>query len=104
MLRAKGILVIAALFIGLTVPPPAAALESYSPQQSQQFMDWCTGANAASESTCSCTLKSLAKTLPATALAAFINKQTGGSTGFSLSTAAVSAGAMVTNALLSCQK
>jgi len=104
MVRAKGILLASLIFGVAGWTAPAAALESYSDTQTQQFMDWCTGAKSASESTCSCTVKSLARSLPATALSAFINKQTSGTTGFSLSTAAVSTGAMITNAMLSCTK
>ena len=88
--------VLALLFISQT--QPALALEAYSPQEQQQFMDWCTGAKSATESTCSCTLKNLAQTVPAAALAQFLSSQ--GS--FSLSTAAVTTGATVTQALLSC--
>ncbi len=77
---------------------PATALETYSPQEQQQFMDWCTGAKSASESTCSCTVKKVALTVPAAALSQFLASQ--GS--FSLSATAVSTGAAVTQALLSC--
>ena len=82
----------------ITLPQTAAALETYSEQDKQQFMDWCTGANSATESTCSCTVKKLAQTLPVTALTQFLASQ--GS--FSLSTAAVTTGAAVTQALVSC--
>lgn len=92
MVRAKGILA-GALIATAIAGAPAAALETYSPEQTQQFMDWCTGAKSATESTCSCTLKSLAQTLPATALATFLNKEMGGG-GFNLSTAVISTGAM----------
>jgi len=88
--------VLALLFISQT--QPASALEAYSPQEQQQFMDWCTGAKSATESTCSCTLKRLAQTVPAATLAQFLSSQ--GS--FSLSTAAVTTGTSVTQALLSC--
>jgi len=88
--------VLALLFI--SQPRPAAALEAYSPQEQQQFMDWCTGAKSATESTCSCTLKQLAQTVPAAALAQFLSSQ--GS--FNLSSAAVTTGASVTQALLNC--
>jgi len=77
---------------------PVAALEAYSPQEQQQFMDWCTGAKSATESTCSCTVKKIALTVPAAALSQFLASQ--GS--FSLSATAVSTGAVVTQALLSC--
>lgn len=103
MPRAKGILA-TAFFVGILAwAPPAPALETYSPAQTQQFMDWCTGAKSATESTCSCTLKSLAQTLPATALATFLSKELGDG-GFNLSTAAISAGAMVANAMAGCAK
>ncbi len=104
MVRAKGIVAISLIFGALLWARPVPALETYSATETQQFMDWCTGAKSASESTCSCTLKSLAQSLPATALAAFINKQTSGTSGFSLSTAAVSTGAMVANSMLACTK
>jgi hypothetical protein len=79
---------------------PATALEAYSPQEEQQFMDWCTGAKSAAESTCSCTVKQLALTVPATTLTQFLSSQ--GS--FSISAAAVSTGAAVTQAMVSCSK
>ena len=104
MVRAKGILAAGLIFSAAIWAPPAGALDAYSPQQTQQFMDWCTGAKSATESTCSCTLKSLAQSLPAAALATFLNKQTGGSSGFSLSTTAINAGAMVANAMVNCSK
>lgn len=52
---------ILAAFLGvflLTLSPNTAnALDGYSSSEESQFMDWCTGAKSASESTCSCTLK-----------------------------------------------
>jgi hypothetical protein len=78
----------------------ANALETYSEKDTQQFMDWCTGAKSASESTCSCTVKQLAQSLPATALTQFLASQ--GS--FSVSSAAIATGAAVTQALVSCSK
>ncbi len=77
---------------------PANALETYTDNDKQQFMDWCTGAKSATESMCSCTVKRLAQSIPATALTQFLTSQ--GS--FSLSAAAVSTGAAVTQALVSC--
>jgi hypothetical protein len=61
------------LIAGIAAERPASALEAYSAQQSQQFMDWCTGAKAATESACSCTLKSVAQAVPAATLAQFLN-------------------------------
>ena len=86
--------------IVVSASPSAFALESYSDQQSQEFVSWCTGAKSVSETTCSCTVKQLAQTVPAAALAQFLSSQ--GS--FSLSAAAVTTGASVTQALLSCSK
>lgn len=95
-IRLAAILVIT---VALAIPVQSArALETYSEKDTQQFMDWCTGAKSATESTCSCTLKRLAQTLPATALTQFLASQGN----FSLSTAAVSTGATVTQALVSC--
>lgn len=51
---------------------PAAALESYSQAEQQQFLDWCTGARSASESKCSCALKKVAQTVPAAALTTYL--------------------------------
>jgi hypothetical protein len=79
----------------------ANALETYSADQSQQFMDWCTGAKSATESTCSCTLKSLAQTVPAATLAQFLTSQASGS-GFSFNAAMATTAATVTQALTSC--
>jgi hypothetical protein len=83
------------------IAPPAHALEAYSSEQTQQFMDWCTGAKSASESTCSCTLKSVAQTVPATTLAQFLSSQAGGG-GFSFSASLASTAGLVTQALASC--
>jgi|GEM_PF-940097 len=79
----------------------ARALETYSADQSQQFMDWCTGAKSATESACSCTLKSLAQTVPATTLAQFLSSQASGS-GFSFNATLVTTAATVTQALATC--
>jgi|SaaInlStandDraft_2_1057019.scaffolds.fasta_scaffold342777_1 hypothetical protein len=79
----------------------AQALEAYSDQQSQQFMDWCTGAKSASESTCSCTVKSVAQTVPATALTQFLSSQASGG-GFSFNATLATTAALVTQALTSC--
>mgnify|MGYP003981058221 FL=1 len=102
-MRAKGIFIIVMLLMGFAWVKPAAALEAYSPAQTQQFTDWCTGAKAATEGVCSCTLKNLSKTDAPAALAAFIPSQSGGG-GFSLSTSAVTTTALVTNALVGCSK
>jgi hypothetical protein len=79
----------------------AQALEAYSAQQSQQFMDWCTGAKSATESTCSCTVKSVAQTVPATALTQFVSSQSSGG-GFNFNATLASTAALVTQALASC--
>lgn len=89
--------VLTAAIIGL-LAQPAAALEEYTEEQTQQFVDWCTGEKSASVSTCSCTVQKVAETVPAVALAQFLSSQ--GS--FSLSATAVTTGATVTQALLSC--
>ena len=60
-MRAKGIFIIVMLLMGFAWVKPAAALEAYSPAQTQQFTDWCTGAKAATEGVCSLTLKNLSK-------------------------------------------
>ena len=96
---------IAAAIVAITIAAPqnnATALEAYSPAQEQQFMDWCTGEHAAKESTCSCTLKSLAQTLPATALVQFLNSKTSGSSGFNMNTTLITTAAMVTQSLTTC--
>ena len=77
---------------------PASAVETYTDQQQQEFVSWCTGEKSLSETVCSCTVQKLALTVPATALTQFLSSQ--GS--FSLSAAAVSTGATVTQALLTC--
>lgn len=79
---------------------PAISVEAYSSQQQQEFVSWCTGEKSASETTCSCTVKKLAETVPATALAQFLSSQ--GT--FSLSATAITTGASVTQALLACNK
>lgn len=90
------------MVIGLLVASSnsAMALEAYSDQQKQEFVSWCTGAKSASETTCSCTVKNLAQTVPTTALAQFLSSQGN----FSLSTTAITTGASVTQALLACSK
>lgn len=101
-MHAKGIPTAAGI-VTVLAAAPASALETYSTQQTQQFMDWCTGAKSATESVCSCTVKSLAQTLPTTALEQFLAQQSGGG-GFSLSTTAVTAAAAATNAMVGCSK
>ncbi len=91
----------AALVSIVVVAQPANALEAYSAAETQQFMDWCTGAKSASDSTCSCTLKSVAQTVPATTLAQFLNSQAS-SGGFNFSATLASTTALVTQALATC--
>jgi len=79
----------------------AKALETYSADQSQQFMDWCTGAKSATESTCSCTLKNLAQTVPAATLAQFLSSQASG-TAFSFNATLATTAATVTQSLATC--
>jgi len=88
-------------FAATLAAQPATALETYSSQQTQQFMDWCTGAKSASESTCSCTLKSVAQTVLATTLAQFLSSQASGS-GFNFNASLASTAGLVTQALASC--
>jgi len=80
--------------------PGSRALETYSETQTQEFMDWCTGAKSASESVCSCTLKRLAQTVPVAALAQFLNSQGQ----LSFSSAAVTTAATVTEAMVTCNQ
>lgn len=103
MVRAKGIFIVGLFLIGLIWIKPATALEAYSPAQTQQFTDWCTGAKAATEGVCSCTLKKLSQSVAPAALTAFISSQSSGG-GFNLSTTTVTTTALVTNALVSCSK
>jgi len=96
-----GMVAFAILVASMVTPfqnSPALAVEAYSSTEEKQFMDWCTGAKSATESTCSCTVKRLAQTVPAAALTQFLTSQ--GS--FNMSTAAVTTGAAVTQALVSC--
>ncbi len=98
-------IIAATLFAASTLP--AAALEAYSAAEQQQFLDWCTGKRGASEGVCSCTLKQVAQTVPATALAGFLAQQAGGG-GMSFSslatTTAATTAASVTQALATCGK
>lgn len=103
MLGAKRILALTVFIGGLASASATQALEAYSSEQQTQFMNWCTGAQTTTETVCSCTLKSLAQTMPAAALANFLNAKAS-NTGFSLSTSAITATAMVTQALTSCSK
>lgn len=84
----------------LIASPPASAVKAYTDQQTQEFVSWCTGEKSLTETACSCTVKRLAQSVPAAALAQFLSSQ--GS--FSLSAAAVTTGASVTQALLACNK
>ena len=86
-----------AFYMGLS---GAQALEDYSTAQTQQFMDWCTGAKSNSESLCSCTVKSLAQTVPPVALSQFLASQGK----FTLDQTVVTTTAMVTQALTSCSR
>jgi hypothetical protein len=92
---------IAAATLSVAISGPASALEAYTAAQNQQFMDWCTGAKAATESTCSCTLKSVAQTVPATTLAQYLNSQASNG-GFSFNATLASTTALVTQALATC--
>ncbi len=80
--------------------PSAQAIETYSADQQQQYMDWCTGAQSAPDSVCSCSLKSLAKSVPSAALATLLNSQGG----FSFSAASASTAALAAQAIASCAK
>ena len=86
---------------------PANALDKLSQAEQQQFLDWCTGEKKASDSVCSCTLKSVATTVPAAALTSYISGKATGS-GLSMSNLATSAGvsaaAAVTQALATCSR
>ncbi len=88
------------LILTFAAVPDAQALDSYSAEQRQQFVDWCTGTKGASESTCSCTVKRLAQTVAPTALTMFLSNN-----GMpSLSQSAIATTASVTEALTSCSK
>lgn len=98
-------LLIAACFaLGISTSS-GSALEAYSQTEEKQFLDWCTGEQKATDSVCSCTLKSVAQTVPASALISYINGKATGS-GFSMSNLAVqsgvSAATAVTAALATC--
>ena len=92
---------IAAATLSVAISGPASALEAYTAAQNQQFMHCCTGAKAATESTCSCTLKSVAQTVPATTLAQYLNSQASNG-GFSFNATLASTTALVTQALATC--
>lgn len=94
-------LFVAALVSAVASVRPATALEAYSAAETQQFMDWCTGAKSATESTCSCTLKSVAQTVPAATLAQFLGSQASGG-GFSFNASLAGTTALVTQALATC--
>ena len=93
--------VFAALALTVVSALPAHALDPYSEAQTAQFTDWCTGKPATSQSVCSCAVKRLAQTVPASALAAFLADQQGGG-GFTMSTTAIATAATVTDALTAC--
>jgi len=84
---------------------PSHALESYSAAEEKQFLDWCTGAKSASESTCSCALKRVAQTVPAAALTSYL-ASLGSGQSMSLTSLATTSGAMtattVAQALTTC--
>lgn len=96
--------ILAAAFI---LAPGANALEALSPAEEKKFLDWCTGERKASDSVCSCTVKSVATTVPASTLAAYIASETSGS-GLSMSNLATQAGATaaasVAQALATCSR
>lgn len=66
------------VFLLALSPNTANALDGYSSSEEAQFMDWCTGAKSASESTCSCTLKKVAQTVPAATLVSYISSASSG--------------------------
>ncbi len=78
----------------------AQAIETYSADQQQQYMDWCTGAQSATDSVCSCSLKSLAQSVPPAALATLLNSQGG----FSFSAASATTAALAAQAIAACAK
>jgi len=94
-----------AALIAIAAPKSAHAIEAYSASEQQQFMDWCTGAKSASESTCSCALKKVAATVPAATLTQYLASLSGGQT-MSFSTLATSSASMtattVATALTTC--
>ncbi|MCW8837056.1 MAG: hypothetical protein OQJ99_11925 [Rhodospirillales bacterium] len=79
---------------------PSNALEPYSESQTQQFIDWCTGAKSTAPTVCSCAVQRLAQTVPPAALATFLSSQGG----LTLSQTAIATAATVTDALVSCSK
>ena len=76
------LLILPAVLIGafmlVMTPNATKALDGYSASEQSQFMDWCTGAKSASESTCSCTLKKVAQTVPAAALVSYVSSASSG--------------------------
>jgi len=91
---------LALTFLSLGASQQANALDAYSADQQQQFIDWCTGAKSASESTCSCTVKRLAQTVAPAALAMFLSNN-----GMpSMSQSAITTAAAVTEAFASCSR
>lgn len=86
--------------LGFSTTHNAKALDAYSAEQQQQFVDWCTGAKGATESTCSCTVKRLAQTVAPAALATFLS--TNGMP--SMSQSAIATTAAVAEAFTSCSK
>ena len=95
------------LAMALIVSPvtTASAIEAYSDATNQQFTDWCTGEKSQSEGVCSCTLKSVARTVPAAALTTYLSGlATGQATSLgSLAVSGASTTAVaVTQAMVSC--
>lgn len=78
--------------------PSAQAIETYSADQQQQYMDWCTGAKSATDSVCSCSLKRLTQSVPPVALATMLSSQGG----FSFSAASATTTALAVQAITAC--
>ncbi|MEL0114195.1 MAG: hypothetical protein VW835_20895 [Rickettsiales bacterium] len=105
---ARSLLATMALAAAVALASDAGALDAKLTQaEQQQFLDWCTGEKKATDSVCSCTLKSVATTVPAAALTSYISGQATGSS-FSMSNLAtqtgVSAAVAVTQALATCSQ
>lgn len=95
----------AAVLLGSLMAQPSHAIESYAESDNKQFMDWCTLQKSASEGICSCALKQVAQTVPATALSQYlVGLSSGQSTSLSaLATSSASVAAVtVTQSLATC--